>query len=303
MTASLLQRMIVAPLPYVPKPIVWRFSRRYVAGVDLVSAFDVVRALNRQGCSATIDVLGEDSTTHDEVNTARDLYLEALEGIRDQRLDCNVSVKLSDMGLRFDEQRCQDVLREIVDSASAHGNFVRIDMEDSSVTSVTLEIYRRLRERRDNVGAVIQSCLRRSPGDVRRLLDAGTAHVRLCKGIYIEPEDVAWTDPGKINDAYRGLLEQLFEGGAEKVGIATHDPSLAEHAEATIRRLGIDRSRYEFQMLLGVAGALRDRLVRDGHPLRVYVPFGERWHAYSMRRLRENPGIATHIVRNLFRRS
>ena len=302
MAASLLQRMIVAPLPYIPKPVVWRFSRRYVAGVDLASAFDVVRKLNSLGCSATIDVLGEDSTTLDEVDTARQLYLEALDGIRDQRLDCNVSVKLSDMGLRFDEQVCHDALDEIVDSASTRENFVRIDMEDSSVTSVTLDIYRRLRERRDNVGAVIQSCLRRSPDDVRSLLDSGTAHVRLCKGIYIEPNDIAWTDPGDINNAYCKLLEQLFEGDAEKVGIATHDPMLIAHAETTIKRLRIDRSRYEFQMLLGVAGTMRARLVRDGHPLRVYVPFGERWHAYSMRRLRENPGIATHIVRNLLRK-
>ena len=136
----------------------------------------------------------------------------------------------------------------------------------------------------------------------RRVLDDGIAHVRLCKGIYIEPDEIAWTRADDISRAYRELLEQLLEGGAEKVAIATHDPQLVEHAEATIARLGVDRSRYEFQMLLGVAGTMRARLVAAGHPLRVYVPFGERWHAYSMRRLRENPGIATHIVRNLFRK-
>jgi proline dehydrogenase len=300
MPVSLFHKLLVAPLPYVPKPIVWRFSKRYVAGVDLHSAFDVVRELNALGCSATIDVLGEDSTTRSEVDTARDLYFEALDGIETQQLDCNASVKLSDIGLRFDEQLCHDVLDSIVDAAAKHGNFVRIDMEDSSVTSITLDIYRRLRERRDNVGAVIQSCMRRSPNDVRGLLEDGIAHVRLCKGIYVEPDDIAWTDAGDIRRAYRELLEQLFEGGAEKVGIATHDPELVEHAEAAIRRLDVDRSRYEFQMLLGVAGTMRTRLVAEGHPLRVYVPFGERWHAYSMRRLRENPGIAMHIVTNLF---
>ena len=297
-----LQRLLVAPLPYVPKPIVWRFSQRYVAGVDLDSAFGVVRKLNALGCSATIDVLGEDSTMPEEVNTARDLYIDALDGIQAQGLDCNASVKLSDLGLRFDEQLCHDAIDLIVDAAAQRGNFVRIDMEDSSVTSVTLDIYRRLRERRRNVGTVIQSCLRRSADDVQRLLDDGIAHIRLCKGIYIEPDDIAWTRPDDISRAYRELLEQLLEGGAEKVAIATHDPLLVEHAEATIERLGVDRSRYEFQMLLGVAGTMRARLIADGHPLRVYVPFGERWHAYSMRRLRENPGIATHIVRNLFRK-
>ena len=303
MPVSLLQKMLVAPLPYVPKPLVWRFSQRYVAGVDLDSAFGVVRELNSLGCRATIDVLGEDSTTVDEVNTARDLYFEALDGIDTQGLDCNASVKLSDIGLRFDENLCHDVLDSIVEAAATRGNFVRIDMEDSSVTSITLDIYRRLRERRDNVGAVIQSCLRRSPNDVHSLLENGIAHVRLCKGIYIEPDDIAWTDAADISRAYRELLVQLFEGGAEKVAIATHDPSLVEHAEETIKRLKIDRSRYEFQMLLGVAGTMRTRLVKDGHPLRVYVPFGVRWHAYSMRRLRENPGIAMHIIKNLFRKS
>jgi proline dehydrogenase len=173
-------------------------------------------------------------------------------------------------------------------------------MEDSSVTSITLDIYHRLRERHDNVGTVIQACLRRSSDDVARLLDEGLANLRICKGIYVEPEKVAWTDADDIRRSYQALLEQLFEGGATRVGIATHDPVLVEHAEALIERLGIDRSRYEFQMLLGVAEALRDRLVASGHPLRVYVPFGERWHPYSMRRLRENPAIAGHIVRNLF---
>jgi proline dehydrogenase len=294
--------MLVAPLPFVPKPVIWRFSQRYVAGVDLQSAFDAVRELNALGCTATIDVLGEDSTTPGEVERARDLYFDALTGIESQRLACNASVKLSDIGLRFDRQLCHDVLVAIVDAAGRRGNFVRIDMEDASVTSATLDIYRRLRECRNNVGAVIQSCLRRSEADIQALLDEGIAHVRLCKGIYVEPADIAFTAAEDVSRSYRELLEQLFEGGAEKVGIATHDPALIEHAVNTLKRLGIDRSRYEFQMLLGVAEATRARLVGEGHPLRVYVPFGERWYAYSMRRLRENPGIAMHIVRNLFRR-
>jgi proline dehydrogenase len=134
-------------------------------------------------------------------------------------------------------------------------------------------------------------------------MDEGIAHLRLCKGIYIEPEEIAYTSADDIRRSFKELLEQLLEGGAAKVGIATHDPLLVEHAENTIRRLNVDKSRYEFQMLLGVAGTMRSRLVSEGHPLRVYVPFGERWHAYSMRRLRENPGIAMHIVKNLFTRS
>ncbi|MDH3441686.1 MAG: proline dehydrogenase family protein, partial [Gammaproteobacteria bacterium] len=220
-----------------------------------------------------------------------------------QTRNCNASVKRSDMGLRFDTDLCYDTLEAIVEKAASLDNFVRIDMEDSSVTTITLDVYRKLRRRFDNVGTVVQSCLHRTKDDVRALLDEGIAHLRLCKGIYIEPEDIAYSDPDDIRDSYKGLLEQLFTGGAAKVGIATHDPLLVEHAERTIQSMNIDKSNYEFQMLLGVAGTMRDRLVAAGHPLRVYVPFGERWHAYSMRRLRENPAIAMHIVKNLFTQS
>jgi len=303
MAASLLHRLLIAPLPYVPRKVIWRFSRRYVAGRDLVSALNTVAELNAIGCRATIDVLGEDSTGRAEVETARDLYFAALDGIVDRRLECNASIKLSDMGLRFDEEFCYDTLDAIVARAGERGNFVRIDMEDSSVTSVTLDIYRRLREQHDNVGTVIQSCLRRSRDDVQTLLDDGIAHLRLCKGIYVEPEDLAFTNADDIRSSYQALLEQMLEGGATKVAIATHDPLLVKHAEETLGRLNVDKSRYEFQMLLGVAGTLRERLVADGHPLRVYVPFGQRWYAYSMRRLRENPEIAVHIVKNLFTRA
>ena len=300
MTVSLFHRLLVAPLPYVPKPIVWQLSRRYVAGTDVESALDVVGALNELGCKATIDVLGEDSATRAGVDEAAELYHQTLAGIEGRKLDCNVSVKLSDMGLRFDPVLCYQVMDHLVAEAAERDNFVRIDMEDSSVTSITLDIYHRLCERHDNVGTVIQACLRRSSDDVARLLDEGLANLRICKGIYVEPEKIAWTDADDIRRSYQAVLEQLFEGGAARVGIATHDPVLVEHAEALIERLGIDRSRYEFQMMLGVAESLRDRLVASGHPLRVYVPFGERWHPYSMRRLRENPAIAGHIVRNLF---
>ena len=194
-------RLLVAPLPYVPERIVWQLSQRYIAGVDLASAYDCVRQLNHMGCSATVDVLGEDSTTEEEVTTARDLYLASLPGIDANELDCNLSIKLSDMGLKFDHELCFDTLATIVEKAGDHGNFVRIDMEDSSVTSVTLDIYRRLRQQYDNVGIVIQSCLRRSQHDVNRLLKEDIAHVRLCKGIYVEPEAGERRHQGRHRDA------------------------------------------------------------------------------------------------------
>lgn len=302
MSVSLFHRLLIAPIPYMPKALVWPLSRRYIAGTDLESAYQAVIALNAAGCSATVDVLGEDSTKIEEVELARDLYLSAIDGICDNNLDCNISIKLSDMGLRFDQDLCFEAMSTLINKANERNIFVRIDMEDSSVTSVTLALYKRLREHFDNVGTVIQSCMRRSKADVADLLESGTTHIRLCKGIYLEPEDIAYTDADDIRQAFCELLEQLFEGGAARVGIATHDPALVEYAEQLIKRLQIDKSRYEFQMLLGVAGTLRSRLVRNGHPLRVYVPFGERWFAYSVRRLRENPKIAGHIVRNLFAR-
>ncbi len=302
MAALKIQHALISAMRYVPRPLIWRFSRRYIAGPHLTDARRTVRELNVSGCSATIDVLGEDSTNAEQVAAARNLYLKTIQEIQSASLDCNISVKLSEMGLRFDVARCKEAMRSLLSDAQVHGNFVRIDMEDSSVTSVTLEIYRDLRKHFDNVGVVIQSCLRRSKQDVAELLDGGQTNVRLCKGIYIEPEAIAFRNADDIRTSFVELLEQLFNGGANRIGIATHDPALIVHAEEMIKSLGVDKDRYEFQMLLGVAGPLRRELVGKGHPLRVYVPFGERWFDYSMRRLRENPHIAGHIARNLFRR-
>ena len=303
MTVGLFNRTIAAAMPFVPRPLVWRFSRRYIAGVDLEDAYRTVGELNASDCSATIDVLGEDSTNPDEVKSAVDLYLKAIRDIHANTLRCGISVKLSELGLRFDVEGCRQAIRTLIASAADHDRFVRIDMEDSSVTSVTLDIYREMRREFENVGIVIQSCLRRSEQDIADLLEEAPTDVRLCKGIYIEPRAIAFVDPDEIRNSFNELLEQLLEGGARRVAIATHDPLLVEHAEAVIEKLGVDEDRYEFQMLLGVAGTLRRELVARGHPLRVYVPFGDRWYAYSMRRLRENPNIAGHVVSNLLSRS
>lgn len=303
MAVNIFHRLLIGAMQYVPESVAWRFSKRYIAGKNIQDAYQVVRALNSSGCSATIDVLGEDSANEDRVNAALDLYIEALRGIEPATLDCNISVKLSDMGLRLDFERCNEVMRELAACAANHGNFVRIDMEDSSVTSVTLDVYRSLREQFENVGIVIQACLRRSEADVADLLRGGPTNVRVCKGIYIESPSIAFQDPDDVRISFQKILQQLLDGGATRVGIATHDPILVEHAKETIRNQNIDKDRYEFQMLLGVAEHLRKELVEEGHPLRVYVPFGELWFKYSIRRLAENPNIAGHIVRNLFHRS
>jgi len=290
-------------MPYVPRSLIWRFSRRYIAGTSIEDAYRVVSAMNATGCSATIDVLGEDITTQEQVAAALNLYLRAIRDISAAELDCGVSVKLSELGLRFDPVRCKEAMLVLLAAAREHELFVRIDMEDSSVTTITLEIYRELRRQFDNVGIVIQSCLRRSSQDVAELMAEGDTDIRLCKGIYIEPEEIAFTEPDDIRESFSELLDQMFDGGVTRVGIATHDPELVARAEESIKRTDAGKSRYEFQMLLGVAGTLRRDLVARGHPLRVYVPFGELWYPYSIRRLRENPHIAGHIVKNLFSRS
>jgi proline dehydrogenase len=302
MSVGLFNRAIAAAMPLVPRALVWRFSRRYIAGASLEDAFRTAGELNAEGCTATIDVLGEDSTDVDEVRSAVELYLQAIRGIHEKSLRCGISVKLSELGLRFDVDQCRDAIRTLVANAAEHDRFVRIDMEDSSVTTVTLDAYRAMRQAFDNVGIVIQSALRRSERDIAELMQEGPTDVRLCKGIYIEPAEIAFTDPDEIRNSFNSLLEQLFDGGAQRVAIATHDPLLVEHAEGLIAKMAIGKDRYEFQMLLGVAGALRRELVARGHPMRVYVPFGDRWYAYSMRRLRENPNIAGHVVSNLLSR-
>jgi len=302
MSANPFHRALISAMPHMPRSLIWRYSRRYIAGTQLQDAYKTVAEMNATGCSATVDVLGEDSTTEEHVVAAVELYIKAIRGVQAGSLDCGVSVKLSEMGLRFDLGRCKEAMLVLLAAAREHGLFVRIDMEDSSVTAATLDIYRDLRKQFDNVGIVIQSCLRRSGGDIAEMLINGSANVRLCKGIYIEPEEIAFCDADEIRDSFSELLDQLFEGGAAYVGIATHDPILVARAEESIKKFGIDKSRYEFQMLLGVAGTLRRQLVGKSHPLRVYVPFGELWYNYSIRRLRENPNIVGHIIRNLFSR-
>jgi len=301
MTGNLFHKAIIGIMPYLPRGLVWRFSRRYIAGTTLEDAYRCVRKLNAVGCTGTIDVLGEDITNPDQVAAALALYRNALDGIQSNELKCGISVKLSELGLRFDEGGCRAAMHALLESTADHGNFVRIDMEDSSVTSVTLDIYREMRRDYNRVGAVIQSCLRRSKQDVIDLMAEGPSDIRLCKGIYIEPGDIAYTDYEENRSSFSEILDLLLEGGA-RVGIATHDPVLVERALASIERYGISTDQYEFQMLLGVTERLRARLVADGHPLRVYVPFGELWYNYSLRRLRENPGIAGHVIRNLFTR-
>lgn len=290
-----LDKATVALLPIIPKPIVGKFSSRYIAGPSLEDAVREIRALGQKGIMATVDILGENVTQISQAEQYAKEYIEVLETIRVNGLDANVSIKLTMLGLVIDEEFCYQRMREIVAEAEKRKNFIRIDIEDSSVTDVTFRVYRRLREEFPNVGAALQAYMRRTQADVTEFIKIG-ANLRLCKGIYVEPREIAWKGHDTINANYALALRRLLERGCY-VGIATHDERLVWEAEKIIGDLGLDRSKYEFQMLLGVDEQMRDVIVRAGHRIRVYVPFGKSWYAYSMRRLRENPKIAGYAAK------
>jgi proline dehydrogenase len=298
---ALLDRAIVRLLPAVPKPVVRRLSSRYIAGPSIDDAIRVVERLNAKGKLATVDVLGEEITSADEARGIAGQYRDVLARIDAGALDANVSVKLTGFGLEFDHELCRENLDSVVRDAAARGNFVRIDMEDSSTTDRTLDLYRGLRDAGHvNTGVVLQSYLRRTFDDLE-----GLENVRLCKGIYVEPPELAYGEFDVVRDNYVRCLERLVEQGSY-VGIATHDEYLICEALRIVREAGLAHDRYEFQMLLGVRPGRADELVAAGHRLRVYVPYGQHWYEYSLRRLQENPKIAGYVaadtVGRVFRR-
>jgi len=290
---ALLDRAIVKLLPAVPKPVVQRISSRYIAGAELGDATRVVRGLNAGGKMATVDVLGEEVLDAEASRRFVDAYEDVLAEIERTGLESTVSVKPTALGLKLDLDLCRENLTAVVDDAATRGNFVRIDMEDSTTTTDTLRLYRELRESgRDNVGFVLQAYMRRTVADVRALADL-TPNVRLCKGIYVEPPEIAFTDFDAVRANFVKALDELFACGAY-VGIATHDEWLIQRGLERVD--GKAREDYEFQMLLGVREERADELVGAGHRLRVYVPFGREWYGYSLRRLQENPKVAGYIA-------
>lgn len=290
--------IIVKGLPLVPKAIVGRVASRYVAGEKLEDALGVVEKLAAEGAMATLDLLGEEVSERSKATAAADEYVRMLDAIAARGLPSNVSIKLTSLGLKIDADFCRDNVERIVAAAAGHGNFVRIDMEDHTTTDRTLAIYRQIFARHQNVGVVFQAYMRRTLADIAALPLAG-ANVRLCKGIYIEPRAVAWKGYETVRMNFLRALEKLLVAGVY-VGIATHDEHLACGAVALVDRLQVPRERYEFQMLYGVDPELRQILISGGHRLRVYVPYGRDWYPYSTRRLRENPEVATHVLKGMF---
>ncbi len=297
-------KFIASILPYFPKKFVWIFSRAYISGVTMADAMRVSKELNSQGIRVTLDILGEFIKSLDEAMANKQEYLDLIEETQMQGINGNYSLKPTSFGLLIDKEVCYRLMREIVARAASYNNFCRIDMEDSPCTDLEIELYRRLHaEFPKNVGLVVQAYLRRTHKDLEEMLDMNSPEIptnyRLCKGIYVEPAEIAYKKYEEINSNYLQDLEFMFRNKIY-VGIATHDKPLIDGAYELIKKYNVPKNRYEFQMLYGVTPKLRQSIVDAGHVMRVYVPFGEKWFGYSTRRLKENPKMAEHIIKALF---
>jgi proline dehydrogenase len=288
----------------MPQKLIWIFSKRYIAGETIEDGLKASRELNSQGVEVTVDLLGEFISTIKQAEENRDRYISIIERFTSESIKGNFSIKPTSFGLLIDKEICYANIESVVLKAVEKKSFIRIDMEDSQCVDSELEIYRKLQQKYPkNVGLVIQAYLRRTKDD---LITMGGIHTsetplnfRLCKGIYIEPKQVAYKDFDEVREHYLDDLNYLLDHNIY-VGIATHDKFLVDNAIGMIKEKNIEKTKYEFQMLYGVTPELRNSILKQGHNMRVYVPFGKDWFGYCTRRLKENPKMATHIVKALF---
>ena len=297
-------KLITIMLPFMPKKLVWIFSKKYIAGETIEDAIRVCKELNAKGIKITLDLLGEFITKLEEAEENKNAYLAIIDRIQAEKIDGNYSLKPTMFGLLIDKEVCYRYIREIVAKAASYNAFIRVDMEDSQCTDREIELYRKLKkEFPANVGLVVQAYLKRTLNDLEHLLDIHSPqqplNYRLCKGIYVEPEAIAYKKYEEVDQHYLEDLEFMFKNGIYP-GIATHDKPLVEGAYALIEKYKVPKSMYEFQMLYGVTPDLRRSIVEKGHTMRVYVPYGRQWFGYSTRRLKENPKMATDIIKAIF---
>ena len=302
----MLNKMIAGLLPHMPKKLVWMFSKEYIAGENLKEALVNAKKLNAQGILTTLDVLGEFITTLDEAEANKKEYLEVIEEAEKAGVQGNYSLKPTFFGLLLDRNVAYGHIREVVAKAASYNNFVRIDMEDSPCTDMEIELYRKLKaEFPGNVGLVVQAYLKRTRRDIENLKDINTpeyqVNLRVCKGIYVEPEAIAYKKYEEINENFLSDIDYMFQKKMYPA-IATHDLPVIEGTYKLIEKHKVSRENYEFQMLYGVTPALRRSIVDKGHRMRVYVPFGKQWFGYCTRRLKENPQMAGVIIKALFRK-
>ena len=296
--------------------VAWRMASRFIAGETIPDAIRAIQALNQKGINATLDHLGESTATPEDARKAMQDILDVLDAIQRAGVRANVSIKLSQIGLNLDHNLCLEILEKILAKAKLSGNFIRIDMEDSAVTQITLDALVEMRKRGySNVGVVIQSYLFRSDEDIKKLIEQNIP-VRLCKGAYLEPASVAYPLKKDVDIAYDRLADMLLTASAEEnrprlsadgrfpplPGLATHDEKRINHAKQMIEKLGLTKNGVEFQMLLGIRRELQEQLAKEGYAVRVYVPYGTEWYPYFMRRLAERPANVWFILLNFFRR-
>ena len=274
-------------------------AKQFVAGETLAEAIAAVRELGRSGRQATLDHLGENVSTAEQARASTEAYHKTLEEIARQKLDCSISVKLTQLGLDVSEDQCRENLRSLVERAAELGNHVRVDMEGSAYTDRTLGLIADLRKTHDAVGAVIQAYLYRSEQDVRRLLEQKTT-VRLCKGAYLEPASLAYPHKAEVDANFLRIMRMLLESRMDHC-IATHDPHMIEGTCRLAEELGVPKDVFEFQMLYGIRRDLQQRIVEQGYRLRVYVPFGAEWFPYFMRRLAERPANVLFVMKGMAR--
>lgn len=297
-------KLIAAMLPYFPKKFVWLFSKPYIAGETVEDAIKASKDLNSKGIMVTIDILGEFIKTLEEAEENKKEYIELIDRIEKEDIDGNYSLKPTMFGLLLDKEVCYKHIREIVAKATEYNNFVRVDMEDSPCTDLEIELFRELKaEFPKNVGLVFQAYLKRTHKDIEDLMDIHTEETpinyRLCKGIYVEPAEIAYKKYEEVNEHFLEDIEFCFKNGVYP-GIATHDKPIVEGSYKLIEKYNVPKEKYEFQMLFGVTPKLRQSILDKGHRMRVYVPYGKQWFGYSTRRLKENPKMASHIIKALF---
>ncbi len=297
-------KFIASILPYFPKKFIWIFSKSYISGETIEDAMRVSKEFNQNKIKVTLDVLGEFIKTLEEAEENKNEYLNLIDVTFKSGVDGNFSAKPTSFGLLIDREACYRYIREIVAKAASYNSFVRIDMEDSPCTDMEIELFRRLKtEFPGNVGLVVQAYLKRTLNDIKGLSDLNSEKYplsfRLCKGIYIEPEAIAYKKYDEVNQHFLEDLEYMFKNKIY-VGIATHDKPLVEGAYKLVKKYNVPGNMYEFQMLYGVTPKLRESIVNEGHTMRVYVPFGVKWFGYSTRRLKENPKMASHIIKAIF---
>jgi proline dehydrogenase len=299
----MLNKLIVGILQYMPESFVWIFSKRYIAGKTREDAFAATRELNRQGIKVSLDLLGEFLTRNEKIECYKSEFLRTIEEAVSHNFDTSFSIKPSMFGLLLDKDLCYKILHEIIQKAAASNHFVQIDMEDSQCTDMEIDLFNRLyTEFPDHVGFVFQACMHRTLNDLKNLAaqhpQKTLGSIRICKGIYVEPKEIAYKDKQEIREHYLNDLEYLFQ---QKLfaAIATHDKKLIEGAIRLIEKYQVPSDKFEFQMLYGVTPELRKSIMQKGYTMRVYVPFGKDWFNYSTRRLKENPHMIPHMIKAL----